>query len=88
MRVARSESGPGGLEITLTTGLRPFSRLFVQRAGKPDRSRLEAVGDQLRADVDGAFVAEARDASLGTARLGVATNRAAASFFDADTRQP
>lgn len=50
--------------------------------------RLEAVGDQLRVYVDGSFVVEAHDTALGMGRFGIATNRAAASFFDVDVRQP
>jgi hypothetical protein len=61
---------------------------YAVQGNRNYRLRLEAVGDQLRAYVDGAFVAEARDASLGSGRFGVATNRAAASFFDVDVRQP
>jgi hypothetical protein len=61
---------------------------YTVQGGRNYRLRLEAVGDQLRAYVDGAFVAEARDAALGTGRFGIATNRAAASFFEVDVRQP
>jgi hypothetical protein len=61
---------------------------YTVQGNRNYRLRLEAVGDQLRAYVDGAFVAEARDATLGAGRFGIATNRAAASFFDVDARQP
>jgi hypothetical protein len=61
---------------------------YTVQGNRTYRLRLEAIGDQLRAYVDGAFVAEARDASLGTGRFGIATNRAAASFFEVDVRQP
>jgi hypothetical protein len=61
---------------------------YTVQGNRNYRLRLEAVGDQLRAYVDGAFVAEARDATLGTGRFGIATNRAAASFLDFDVRQP
>jgi hypothetical protein len=61
---------------------------FTVQGNRNYRLRLEAVGDQLRAYVDGAFVAEARDATFGTGRFGIATNRAAASFNGFDARQP
>lgn len=61
---------------------------YAVQGNRNYRLRLEAVGDQLRAYVDGAFVAEARDATLGAGRFGIATNRAAASFHDFAARQP
>jgi hypothetical protein len=52
------------------------------------RLRVEAVGDQLRAYVDDVFMAEAHDATFGTGRFGVATNLAAASFYELSASQP
>jgi pectate lyase len=52
------------------------------------RLRFEAVGDQLRAYVNDVFVAEARDATFGMGRFGVATNLAAASFYEINAAQP
>jgi pectate lyase len=52
------------------------------------RLRFEAVGDQLRAYVNDVFVAEAHDGTFGTGRFGVATNLAAASFYELRATQP
>jgi hypothetical protein len=52
------------------------------------RLRFEAVGNQLRAYVDDVFVAEAHDGTFGTGRFGVATNLAAASFYELSAAQP
>ena len=61
---------------------------FTVNIGTPYRVRLEAVGNQLRAYVDGTLRVQATDNSLARGAGGLVTFRAAADFDDYDAYQP
>lgn len=61
---------------------------YAARGNVNYRLRVEAVGDQLRAYVNDVFMVEAHDDSFDTGRFGVATNLAAASFYELSAAQP
>ena len=50
--------------------------------------RLDAIGDKLRAYVDGVLQLETSDQTLPTGRSGLATYKATASYADYDAYQP
>jgi hypothetical protein len=50
--------------------------------------RLEVVGNQLRAYIDGRFLMEATDSSHTAGKYGLVTYRAAATFDDVDVKEP